>query len=99
MPPEENRRPSLKTNGRVWVVIVFLFLLLLAAVISVIRVTAWQERGIKLPVHLEAGRLYTIVCIAVGDRVNLSGELENHLRGLDLNTTNCPGTLLVGAVS
>ena len=45
MPPEENRRPSLKTNGRVWVVIVFLFLLLLAAVISVIRVTAWQERG------------------------------------------------------
>ena len=54
---------------------------------------------LKLPVRLEAGRLYTIVCIAVGDRVNLSGELENHLRGLDLNTTNCPGTLLVGAVS
>ena len=54
---------------------------------------------LKLPVRLEAGRLYTIVCIAVGDRVNLSGELENHLRGLDLNTPNCPGTLLVGAVS
>ena len=33
---------------------------------------------------LEAGRLYTIVCTAVGDRVNLSGELENHLRGSDL---------------
>ena len=54
---------------------------------------------LKLPVRLEAGRLHTIVCIAVGDRLNLSGELENHLRGLDLNTTNCTGTLLVGAVS
>ena len=40
--------------------------------------------------RLEAGRLYTIVCIAVGDRVNLSGELENHLRGLDLNTIFLP---------
>ena len=38
------------------------------------------EEYLKLPVRLEAGRLYTIVCIAVGDRVNLSGELENHLR-------------------
>ncbi len=45
MPPEENRRRCLKTNGRVWVVVVFLFLLILAAVISVIRITAWQERG------------------------------------------------------
>ena len=34
-----------------------------------------------------------------GVRVNLSGELESHLRGLDLNTLNCPGTLLIGAVS
>ena len=49
---------------------------------------------LKLPVPLEAGR-----CIAVGVRVNLSGELESHLRGLDLNTPNCPGTLLIGAVS
>ena len=54
---------------------------------------------LKLPVRLEAGRLYTIVCIAVGDRVNLSGELESHLTCLDLNTPNCPGTLLIGAVS
>ena len=37
--------------------------------------------------------------IAVGVRVNLSGELESHLRGLDLNTPSCPGTLLIGAVS
>ena len=28
-------------------------------------------------------------CIAVGDRVNLSGELESHLTCLDLNTP-CP---------
>ena len=48
---------------------------------------------IKLPVPLEAGRLETIICIAVGVRVNLSGELKSHLRGLDLNTPNCPGTL------
>ena len=54
---------------------------------------------IKLPVPLEAGRLETIICIAVGVRVNLSGELKSHLRGLDLNTPNCPGTLLIGAVS
>ena len=54
---------------------------------------------LKLPVPLEAGRLETIVSIAVGVRVNLSGELESHLRGLDLNTPNCPGTLLIGAVS
>ena len=53
----------------------------------------------KLPVPPEAGRLYTIVCIAVGVLVNLSGELESHLRGLDLNTPNCPGTLLIGAVN
>ena len=49
---------------------------------------------LKLPVPLS-----TIVCIAVGVRVNLSGELESYLRGLDLNTPNCPGTLLIGAVS
>ena len=54
---------------------------------------------LKLPVPLKAGRLQTIVCIAVGVWVNLSGELESHLRGLDLNTPNCPGTLLIGAVS
>ena len=35
----------------------------------------------------------------LGVRVNLSGQLESHLRGLDLNTPNCPGTLLIGAVS
>ena len=52
---------------------------------------------LRLP--LKAGRLSTIVCIAVGVRVNLSGELESHLRGLDLNTPNCPGTLLIGGVS
>ena len=54
---------------------------------------------LKLPEPLEARRLQTIVCIAVGDRVNLSGELESHLTCLDLNTPNCPGTLLIGAVS
>ena len=54
---------------------------------------------LKLPVPLKAGRLQTIVCIAVGAWVNLSGELESYLRGLDLNTPNCPGTLLIGAVS
>ena len=43
---------------------------------------------LKLPVPLEAGRLQTIVCIAIGVRVNLSGELESYLRGLDLNTPN-----------
>ena len=29
----------------------------------------------------------------------MSGELESYLRGLDLNTPNCPGTLLIGAAS
>ena len=29
----------------------------------------------------------------------MSGELESYLRVLDLNTPNCPGTLLIGAVS
>ena len=43
---------------------------------------------LKLPVPLKAGRLQTIVCIAVGAWVNLSGELESYLRGLDLNTPN-----------
>ena len=43
---------------------------------------------LKLPVRLEAGRLYTIVCIAVEVQGNLSGELEGYLRGLDLNTPN-----------
>ena len=43
---------------------------------------------------LEAGRLLTIVCIAVGVWVNLSGELESYLRRLDLNTPNCPGTFI-----
>ena len=42
----------------------------------------------KHPMPLKAGRLLTIVCIAVGVLVNLSGELESYLRGLDLNTPN-----------
>ena len=41
-----------------------------------------------LPMPLEAGRLKTILCIAVGVWVNLSGESESYLRGLDLNTPN-----------
>ena len=43
---------------------------------------------LKLPVPLAVGRLLTIICIAVGVWVNLSGELESYLRGLDLNTPN-----------
>ena len=49
---------------------------------------------LKLPVPLEAGRLWTIVCIAAGVWVILSGKLESDLRGLDLNTPNCPGTFI-----
>ena len=49
---------------------------------------------LKLPVPLMVGRLLTIVCVAVGVRVNLSGKLERHLRSLDLNTPIMPRKLI-----
>ena len=47
MPSEQNSKRSLKTNGRFWVVIVFLALLILAAIISVIRISGWQDRSLN----------------------------------------------------
>ena len=38
---------------------------------------------LKLPMPLMVGRLLTIIYIAVGVWINLSGKLESHLRGLD----------------
>ena len=49
---------------------------------------------LKLPMPLVVGRLQTTVCIAIVVWVNLSGQLESHLRGLDLNTPIMPRRLI-----
>ena len=51
----------------------------------------------RYPWFQSLSSLGKISCIAVGDRVSLSGELESYLRGLDLNTPNAQ-ELILGAL-
>ena len=46
----------------------------------------------KLPVPLMVGRLWTIIVVRV--RINLSGKLEGHQRGLNWNTPIMPRRLI-----
>ena len=49
----------------------------------------------KLPVPLVVGRLWTITDMVVKVRINLSGKLESHQKGLNWNTPIMPRSSLV----